>query len=179
MISALIGIDATKNDGTKAAAGNTRSRVALSRHRDQRIIPLWLELWPLWALPEKISKWSDCRFQYFQKGKKKKTSAMFRGTKETLLIRWCSWCKSTAEKEEFAISAEEKKTRVSWAMVCVCFERQANIINIISFGGGYVFSLRSLKTRDQQRQPWRCLNYCSPVPSFQEWQEGRHRSADK
>lgn len=104
---------------------------------------------------------------------------MFRGTKETLLIRWCSWCKSTAEKEEFAISAEEKKTRVSWAMVCVCFERQANIINIISFGGGYVFSLRSLKTRDQQRQPWRCLNYCSPVPSFQEWQEGRHRSADK
>lgn len=72
VISALIGIDATKNDGTKAAAGNTRSRVALSRHRDQRIIPLWLELWPLWALPEKISKWSDCRFQYFQKGKKKR-----------------------------------------------------------------------------------------------------------
>ena len=64
---------------------------------------------------------------------------MFRGTKETLLIRWCSWCKSTTEKEEFAISAEEKKTRVSWAMVCVCFECQANIINIISFGGGMSF----------------------------------------
>lgn len=64
---------------------------------------------------------------------------MFRGTKETLLIRWCSWCKSTTEKEEFAISTEEKKTRVSWAMVCVCFERQANIINIISFGGGMSF----------------------------------------
>lgn len=55
MISALTRTDASKNQGTKAAAGNTRSRVALTDSQP-RIILLWLELGPLWAFPEKIYK---------------------------------------------------------------------------------------------------------------------------
>lgn len=65
-MSALTRTDASKNQGTKVAAGNTRSRVVLTDSQP-RIILLWLELWPLWAFPEKIYKWSDFRFQYFQK----------------------------------------------------------------------------------------------------------------
>lgn len=56
VISALTGIHASKKDDTKVAVGDTCSSAAPSRHRDQRIILLWLELRPLWAFPEKISK---------------------------------------------------------------------------------------------------------------------------
>lgn len=46
VLSVLTVIEVSQKDGTKVAAGNTRSRVALRRHGYQRIIPLWLDLFP-------------------------------------------------------------------------------------------------------------------------------------
>ena len=46
MINVLRGIDVSLNDGIREAAGNTRSRVALSRHGYQRIMLLWLDYGP-------------------------------------------------------------------------------------------------------------------------------------